>query len=119
MLATVAVLAVIAAVGLVLRWAVVRVDQLGRVQPFPVISTVLALGLGVAAGIPVLRHHQVETRLARVSSSLARRPVSVRCESLSRAWVDAHPEWGYGRFDAEGRLEPVATLPDPPWNGVA
>jgi hypothetical protein len=110
MLLAVTVLALLAAAGVLIRWAVLRVDELGRVRAFPVISTALALAVAVAAGIPVLRHHELESRLAEVASSLAGRPVSVRCETLSQAWTDAHPELGYVRFGADGQPETLATL---------
>jgi hypothetical protein len=110
MLLLVSVLALLAAVGVTVRWTLTRVDELGRTSSFPVISTVLALGVAVAAGIPVLRHHQLEARLGAVSSDLAGRRVSVRCETLSQSWIDSHAEMGYVRFDEADRPEPVATL---------
>jgi hypothetical protein len=110
MLLAVAVLALVAAAGVTVRWAVTRVDALGRVAPFPVISMAVSLLVAAGAGVPVLRHAQFERRLARVASELAGHPVTVRCETLSEAWTDAHPELGYVRFDASGRPEPLATI---------
>jgi hypothetical protein len=64
----------------------------------------------VVAAVPVLRHAQTESRLADVAQALVGHHVQVRCETLSQAWLDAHPEAGYVRFDADDRPEPVATL---------
>jgi hypothetical protein len=106
----VVILALAAAVAVSVRWVATRVDVLGRRRSFPIIGTAVPLVIALAAGIPVLRHARLEARLASVASTLAGHRVSVRCETLSQAWTDAHSELGYVRFGADGRPEPLATL---------
>lgn len=110
MLRVLCLLSALAAVALVVRWVTTRVDALGRPRDFPVISTVVAVVLAAATGVPVLRHDRFEQRLSDVASTLAGAAVRVRCETLSQAWTDAHPEAGYVRFGADGRPELEATI---------
>lgn len=110
MLQVVTVLALLATAGVLVRWTVTRVDVLGRRRSFPVLGTCIPLVVAIAAGIPVVRHVQLEARLAAVSSALVGHPVKVRCETLTQAWTEVHPELGYVRFDQDGRPEPLATL---------
>jgi hypothetical protein len=109
MLLAACLLAAAGAAATVVRWAVHRVDALGRVQDFPVIGVSVLLVIVVATGIPVIRHAQAERRLSDVASDLVGAPVTVRCETLSQAWTDAHPELGYVRFTADGP-EHTATI---------
>jgi hypothetical protein len=109
-LLAVAVLGVLTAVVVLGRWAVHRIDALGRSRSFPLIGTALPLLVALAAGVPVVRHAQLESRLGSVAGTLAGHPVEVRCETLTQAWFDAHPELGYVRFDADGQPEPLATI---------
>jgi hypothetical protein len=94
----------------VVRWAVHRVDALGRTRGFPVLATGVPLALALVGGIPAIRHAQVERRLADVASQLTGIPVTVRCETIGQAWTDAHPEAGYVMFGADGRPARSATL---------
>jgi len=109
-LLAVAVIAVLGAVAVAVRWALTRVDALGRTQSFPTVTTSLLTVVALVAGVPVFRHARVEARLATVASTLTGHRVAVRCETLSQAWLDSHAELGYVRFDADGRPEPLATL---------
>ena len=110
MLLAVAVLGAVTAVAVAARWAAHRVDALGRSRSFPVVGTALPLLVALAAGVPVVRHANLESRLDDVAGVLAGHPVKVRCETLTQSWLDAHAELGYVRFDAAGRPEPLATL---------
>src|SRR5690349_9351918 len=98
MLLAVAVLGLLGAAGATVRWRLTRVDALGRVTPFPRISVALGVAVALVAGVPVLRHAQLERQLGAVASTLVGHPVSIRCETLSQAWTDAHTELGYVRF---------------------
>lgn len=110
MLLAVAVLGLLGAVAAVVRWQLTRVDALGRVAPFPRISVALGLAVALLAGVPVVRHAQLESRLGAVASALVGHRVTIRCETLSQAWTDAHTELGYVRFDGQGQPETVATI---------
>jgi len=109
-LLAVAVFAALGAVAVAVRWALTRVDALGRVQPFPKVTTSLLAVVALVAGVPVFRHARVEARLATAASAITGHRVVVRCETLSQAWLDSHAELGYVRFDVDGRPEPLATL---------
>jgi hypothetical protein len=104
------ILGLLTAAGVGVHWTLTRVDTLGRRRSFPVIGTAVPLVVAVAAGVPVLRHAQLEARLAAVASTLVGHHVTVRCETLTQAWTDAHPEAGYVWFDAAGRPATSATL---------
>jgi hypothetical protein len=104
------VLAVLAAVGVLVRWSVTRVDALGRRRSFPVVWASIFVVIAIAAGVPVVRHAQLQDHLASAASAVVGHPAQVRCETLSQAWTDAHPEAGYVQFGPDGRPEPVATL---------
>ena len=110
MLRLVCLLSLAAAAALVVRRLVLRVDTLGRPRDVPVVGVSVALVVALASGIPVLRHARLEHRLADVASTLAGRAVTVRCETLTQAWTDAHPEAGYVWFDAAGRPASEATI---------
>jgi hypothetical protein len=101
---------VVVAALLVLRWLTRRADTLGRPRPFPTISVVLALAVAVASGVPVVRHARFEHRLSTAASVLINAEVSVRCQTMSQAWTEAHPEAGYVRFGPDDRPEPLATI---------
>jgi len=90
------------ALAVTLRWAVARVDVLGRTRPFPALSVGLPLAAAMACAVPLIRHAQLEQQLSDVASVLAGREVTVRCETVGEAWVQAHPERGYVRIGADG-----------------
>ena len=52
----------------------------------------------MACAVPLIRHAQLEAELADVASALAGTEVTVRCETVGEAWVQAHPERGYVRL---------------------
>lgn len=95
---------------IVSRWAVTRRDALGRRRAFPVVSTVLALAVSAISAYPVLRHNRLEDDLSAAATTLVGSPVRITCQTMSQAWLDAHPEGGYVRFDSQGRPESTATI---------
>lgn len=109
-LADVSAVAVAAGLGLSGRWFVRQRDELGRPRPFPVISVSLLAVLAVAAAVPVVRRHQEEDRLSRVSTQLAGRSVRVHCQSIGQAMTDVGAELGFVRYDDAGRPEPRTTI---------
>jgi len=110
MFLAVAILGPLVAAAMTVRWALTRVDALGRPRSFPVVSTVLPLVLAVVAAVPVVRHARVEAQLGQVASQLVGHPVRVRCDTLSQELLSTHTELGYVQFGADGRPEPVATV---------
>jgi hypothetical protein len=95
--------ALLASAGLVgSRWLRRRRDALGRAKPFPAISVVLLVALGVGALVPVIRHHRLESRLSAAASDLVGTPVAVHCQSAGKQLVDVGPELGYVRYGADG-----------------
>ncbi len=93
-----------------LRWGVARVDALGRVRPFPVMAVGMPAAAAMLCAIPLIRHAQLEARLASVASELAGTQVTVRCETVGEAWLEAHPERGFVRFGADGVPERHAVI---------
>lgn len=104
----------VAMTAVVLRWWLRRVDALGRRRAFPVWSTVLLVVLGVALATPGVRRELVERRLERVAGALAGRDVSVRCQTLGGAFVDAGAELGWVPYDDDGRPLPETLLKHEP-----
>ena len=98
------------AVVVTLRWGVTRVDVLGRPRPFPILSVVVAAFKNHVCAVPLIRHAQLEGRLADVAGELAGAEVTVRCETVGEAWVQAHPERGYVMFGADGVPERHAVI---------
>jgi hypothetical protein len=112
MFAVIALISSGVALALVLRWAMVRVDSLGRPRPFPAVSFGAALAVVLATGIPVILHVQMERRLSAVASDIVGSPVSVQCKTLGQSWADAHTELGYVRFGPDGVPESETVLAD-------
>lgn len=98
-------LAAVLAAVVSLRWALTRIDAIGRTRPFPAISVTVAAVLAVACAVPVFRHAAFERRLDRVASDLAGVPARVHCQTLGQTWTDAHTELGYVRLGPDGRPE--------------
>ena len=84
------------------RWLRRRRDALGRAQPFPAVSVLLLVALGVGALVPVIRHHRLEARLSAAASDLVGTPVAVHCQTAGKAMVDVGRELGYVRYGADG-----------------
>ena len=98
------------AVLLALRWVLHRVDALGRRRPFPTISIVTCLLVASGVAVPLLRHDQLDDRLAAAATQLVGTPVSVHCQTLGQAWTDSHTEAGYVMFGPDGRPQHATTL---------
>lgn len=110
MLTWVALAAAVVGAGVVLRWALRRVDSLGRPRPFPAVSFGAALLVVLAAGIPAVLNARLEHRLAGVATELVGSPVRVHCQTFGQTWTEARTELGYVRFDVNGRPEPRTVL---------
>ena len=106
MLRWIALIAVAASAALAVRWALRRVDEIGRPRAFPRYSVAGLAILGVLAAIPVVRHDRLEHRLSAVASQLAGRAVTVHCQTAGEEFIDAGAELGFVRYDASGRPEP-------------
>jgi hypothetical protein len=111
-LTVIALISVALALTLVLRWAVRRVDSLGRPRPFPTVSIGVVLLVALATGVPAILHLRMERRLSEVASGLVGSSVTVQCKTLGQSWLDAHTELGYVRFSADGVPEPETVLAD-------
>ncbi len=100
-----ALIAALLAVVVGVRWALTRVDTLGRSRPFPVVSVaVLALG-AVALATPGVLRVRLEHRLESVTTALAGVPTTVHCQSFGQSMVDAGNELGFVRWGANGTPE--------------
>jgi hypothetical protein len=106
----VALALVAAAAAVAVRWYGSRVDELGRRRDFPLASVVLLAVLAAGAATPAVLHARQERRLAAVASALAGVRVTVRCQRLGAAFVDAGPELGYVRWQADGTPERRALI---------
>ncbi len=84
------------------RWLLRRRDGLGRAKPFPTVTVLLLVALGIGALVPVIRHHRLEARLSTAASALVGTPVAVHCQSVGKQLVDVGPELGYVRYSADG-----------------
>jgi hypothetical protein len=83
------------------HWWLHRVDSIGRKVALPWSAWMLpALGLVVA--IPVIRHHNEETRLSQVASVIAGVKATVHCQSGTAEWVDVGNELGYVKWGPGG-----------------
>jgi hypothetical protein len=90
------------ALTVTLRWGVTRVDAVGRVRSFPMLSVAVPATAAMLCTVPLLRHARLEARLEDVAGRLAGREVDVRCETVDQAWLQAHPERGYVEFGPDG-----------------
>ncbi|MFZ0160445.1 MAG: hypothetical protein WAL50_15570 [Kineosporiaceae bacterium] len=98
------------AVAVTLRWTVMRVDALGRPRPFPAATVGISAAAAVLCAVPIIRHAQLESRLADVAGVLAGHKVTVRCETVGQTWLEVHPERGYVQFGADGVPERHAVI---------
>jgi hypothetical protein len=84
---------VVAFVGVVLKGT--------RGEPHPIVLVLLALAIGFF-GWREYTGRQLEDRLGKVASTLAMRPVGVKCQGTAAALVDAGAELGTVQFDQDG-----------------
>jgi hypothetical protein len=101
------------------RWWLHQRDGLGRERPFPLV-TVLVLGF-LAAGllVPVVRHHQLETRLSAVATTLVGADAVVHCQTAGGEMVDLGPELGFVRWGPGGVPEHVTLIKRAPCKKLA
>jgi hypothetical protein len=85
-----------------LRWALLRVDALGRMRPFPALSVGVPAIAALAFAVPLVQHARLEARLATAATVLAGVKVAVHCQTVEAAWLDAHPERGYVEVGPDG-----------------
>ncbi len=100
----------VTALTVTLRWSVARVDAVGRVRPFPMISVAVPAAAALLCAVPLIRHARLEAQLADVAGRLAGREVDVRCETAGEAWLQAHPERGYVEFGPDGVPRPETVI---------
>ena len=94
--------ALLGAAAVALRWVIGRYDALDRKRPFPWISLVVLLILGVAGLTPVVLRLRLEAQLEDAASVVAGTRVQVHCQALGEAFVDAGFELGYVKFGPDG-----------------
>jgi hypothetical protein len=86
-------------------WLARRFDEIGRPRRFPWVSVALLLALAGAAAIPGVVRARQERRLAGAATALVGTSVTVRCQTVGGAFIDAGPELGYVRWRADGSPE--------------
>lgn len=94
--------ALLGAAAVARRWVISRYDALGRKRPFPWISLVVLLTVGIAGMTPVVLRLRLEAELEDAASVIAGSRVQVHCQALGEAFVDAGFELGYVRFGPDG-----------------
>jgi hypothetical protein len=99
------ILLLVGAVALVGRWAFARTDELGRPEPFPWIGTSLLVVMGLAATVPFFQRARLEDTLSEAATKIVGSKVTVECQTLGRAFVDAGADLGYVRFRPDGTPE--------------
>lgn len=83
-------------------WLTHQRDSLGRPLGFPVWSVALLTALALATAVPGVRKRALENRLSEVASALVGHRVTVHCQSLGGALVDAGAELGYIKYGPNG-----------------
>jgi hypothetical protein len=91
------------------RWWLNRVDSIGRKVALPWSAWMLPV-LGCLVLIPVVRHHDEESRLSHVASVLSGVKATVHCQSGTAEWVDTGPELGYVKWGPDGTPEPSTLI---------
>lgn len=99
-------LAGLGALAVVARWAISRVDALGRPRQFPVVSTALLAVVALGSVLLVVQTERLQERLSEVASELVGSPVTVDCQSRGQEMLDVGNELGQVRFGVDGRPEP-------------
>lgn len=112
MLSWLATLALAAAAVLAVRWWAFggNRDALGRPIGFPTISVALLVVVGLASAYPGFARRREEHKLAAAASAIAGVQVTVVCQTLSGAFVDAGAEAGYVRWGPDGEPEHIARI---------
>src|SRR3954454_196809 len=98
----VAVLFLLAAFAVGVRWWLRRYDALGRPRSFPYLGVGLLVVLALVAAVPPYLRHREEDRLSAVATQLVGSPVKVHCQSLGQEMVDLGSELGYVKWGPDG-----------------
>jgi hypothetical protein len=101
----VALAAVVTALAAGGRWSLTRVDAIGRHQRFPWVAIGLLVALAIGLAVPGFQRRGEEAELSAVASQLAGRPVTVHCQTMGQAFVDAGSELGWVPWRADGTPE--------------
>jgi hypothetical protein len=109
-LGPIAVVSAVGAAWVVLRWWRTGADFGGRRPPKPWWGAGTLCVVFLVTGGLAWRDARREARLSDVASSLAGRPVKVRCQSWLGSFGDANVEPGYVRWQADGSPEASTTL---------
>src|SRR3954447_3958080 len=98
----IAVLFLLAAFAVAVRWWLRRYDALGRPRSFPYLGVGLLVVLALVMAVPPYLRHQEEDRLSAVATRLVGTTVKVHCQSLGQEMVDVGSELGYVKWAADG-----------------
>jgi len=98
----IAVLFLLAAFAVGVRWWLRRYDALGRPRSFPYLGVGLLVVLALVAAVPPYLRHREEDRLSSVATRLVGSPVKVHCQSLGQEMVDLGSELGYVKWGPDG-----------------
>ncbi|HEX7189506.1 MAG TPA: hypothetical protein VF423_14895 [Actinomycetes bacterium] len=119
MLTWVSLAAALGALLVAARWATGRVDGLGRVRAFPLVSVLLLSSVAVGAAVPVVRAQRLESTLSDAASVLVGAEVTVDCQSRGQEFLDVGAELGWVRYDRAGVPEPRALIKRAPCAALA
>ena len=101
MLALLSLVLLLGGLAVLGHWWLHRVDAIGRTVALPWSAWMLPVCACLVA-IPVVRHHNEESRLSHVASVIAEVRATVHCQSGTAEWVDAGPELGYVKYGPDG-----------------
>lgn len=90
------------ALAVAVRWLMHPRDNLGRQRAFPLISVLVLAAMGGGLLVPVVRHHQLESRLTEVATTLVGAPSVVHCQTAGRELMDLGGELGFVRWGPGG-----------------
>jgi hypothetical protein len=98
----IALVLVVAAAVLSVRWLRRPRDSFGRERPYPYLSIGLLGVVAVGAVIPAYLRHQEETRLSAVASQLVGTPVRVHCQSFGQTLTQLDGDLGFVKWGQDG-----------------
>ncbi len=99
---TIAVLAMVTAIAVFIRWRVRGRDGWEMRRPLPKVTFGLLAIAVLVTGCIAWRHGRLEDRLSRAASGLAGFPVRVHCQDLAGAALDLRSDLGSVQFNADG-----------------
>lgn len=98
------------AIAVTLRWSMARVDEVGRLRAFPMVTVLAPATASAILAVPVIRQHAVQNLLSEASSRLVGHEVEVHCQSFGETWLSAGTDRGQVWFTAQGEPEPRTTI---------